>query len=261
MFGATQKIAQSLPTPVFALTIEPAITGYWSRTAGATVVPLAWEVGTLNSTVWVPAEMQWPAVRNSPPLTSQPVQPIGMMRPISGWFDATRSSFGPHCARVCGASDGTAPWVSSGMNRPGSSPSRRRIDLGIAGSAPRAPPAGRPMTTSAIEAAAGAGWPGARSPGVRVTVNAEPLKTALSPADCSRALGEGLALAVGGGNRQGAARAEVEVGQAQLQPPGTLDGDRGFAGREGREHRAHGLGRLARPHDGAWRRRRLRGRA
>ena len=45
------KTAQSFPTPVFWLTIEFAMIRYWSRTGGETVVPLACDAGTRNSTV------------------------------------------------------------------------------------------------------------------------------------------------------------------------------------------------------------------
>ena len=51
VFGKTRKTAQSFPTPVFWLTIEFAMIRYWSRTGGETVVPLACDAGTRNSTV------------------------------------------------------------------------------------------------------------------------------------------------------------------------------------------------------------------
>ena len=182
VFINTRKTAQSFPTPVFWLTIDPAMTRYWSRTGGATGVPSACEAGTLNSTVCVFALMQCPAVNRLPPSISQPVQPIGIIRPARGLVEVTLSSVAPHIASVLAPSRGATPSLcnprtSSGMKRLMSGPRKLRKGSGVSTSAPLTAEAGRPMITSLTLAETGSVAP---CPGVKVTRSSDPLNLALN---------------------------------------------------------------------------------
>ncbi len=126
--------------------------------------------------------MQCPAVKRSPPSISQPVQPIGIIRPTRGLVEETRSSVAPHIASFLTPSRSDMPSFrnsrrSSGMNRLMSGPRSSRKDSGVTTSASLATEAGRPMITSLTFAETGSVAP---CPGVMLTRSSDPLNTALN---------------------------------------------------------------------------------
>ena len=194
VFGRTSNRAQSSPIPVYPSTIELETIRYWSRTGGETVVPFGCEAGTLNSTVWVELLMQCPAVSSAPLSISQPVQPIGIIRPTKGWFDEIRSSTVPHIASLVPLSvisvsppdcrsEFALGWgnVSSARNRSIEPPKKLTRGCGTVDSNAIGLSGGSPITISDITAVASSSIPIALSPSVIVTVNFAPLKIAVSP--------------------------------------------------------------------------------